>query len=441
MNDRTAWLTFWWWLSCQTALAEEVYSVGERIPHDTEIAATTGYARSASIPSRTSDGKDAPIRVLFATDKLGYSTAKLHGAGRLTVEWSKAFDPARVEWHACVLRDPGTMAHELRQQNVPISFLNAGRFDPRTLWAFVHMIRKHHIDVLHVQEFGAGTLGRLAGLVTGTPTVLHVHAEYDKVAIPGYPWYVHRLDRMLASRTAHAVAVSEPVRQFAIARMGFRPEQVSVIHNPVSPRIGQPIPRAEIERLRVKYGFDADTPVIGAITRFHRYKGNHVLLEAFAHVRTRMPEARLLLIGDGPERAALEAQAASLGIRNDIIFAGFQLDISGHLELFTVAALPSLEEAFSVALAEAITAGVPVVASRVGSIPEVVSDGIDGFLVPPGQADALAEALLHLLRDVTLRAQFAAGARADGQRFSMGLFTTRMEEVYRGVRTRASSSS
>src|SRR5256885_1314037 len=113
------------------------------------------------------DGR--PLRVLLAADKLGYAEARLHGAGRLLVDWVCAFDPARVLARAVVLRDPGGIAAELARAGLPIDVLAARRFDPAPLLSLLRLVRRERIDLLHVQDFAAGALGRLAGLLSGRP--------------------------------------------------------------------------------------------------------------------------------------------------------------------------------------------------------------------------------------------------------------------------------
>jgi glycosyltransferase involved in cell wall biosynthesis len=374
--------------------------------------------------------EDGPVRVLLVTDKLGYAGARLHGAGRLVVAWTQAFDPSRVRIVACALRDPGQLGAEYERQSVPITFLRVRRYDPRTILRLVRLIRAHHIDVLHLQEFAASTFGRIAGLLTRTPTIVHVHAEYTDSAVGGYPLAVRMVDHILSSLAARVVAVSHSVAEFCVAQMGFRRSQVVVIHNPLTRKM-RPADEAALAALRRRYGFPADAPVVGAVTRFYSVKGTSFLLEAFARVLEAIPTSYLLLVGDGPERPALEAQARSLGVQERVIFAGFREDIEEHLRLFRVAVLPSLQEGLPLAGIEALSAGVPLVASRVGGLPELVSDGRTGFLVEAGNAAAIADALLRILRDPALEKNLRAQSLIEARRFSMETFVTRMEKTYR----------
>jgi len=360
---------------------------------------------------------------------LGYEDAKLHGAGRLMVEWTKAFDPQRVRVTACILREGGEIGEELKREGTPITFFGDGRFNPISIFKFMKAIRRDKIDVLHLQAFGASTFGRIAGLLTRTPTIVHSHAcyTYEK---RGYPLYVKYIDRLLAPFTDRAIAISQSVKDFCVNYQGFKPEQVQVVHNPV-PQCTRGTRSAEdLRRLRSEYRLEDDVPVAGAITRFYPVKGTHYLIEAFAQVVQALPRARLLLVGDGPDRAALERQARELGIAEQVTFAGFERDVEAHLQLCWVSVVPSIEEGLGLAAIESMAAGVPVVASRVGGLPEVVTDGVTGRLVPRGGVDETAQAILQILGDDDLRKTMGDACRADSRRFSMERYVERMELVY-----------
>ena len=390
------------------------------------MPAVSGYRPTPPFTATTGRA----VRVLLVTDKLGYEQAKLHGVGRLVVEWTRGFHPARVAVVACALRDPGGLRNDFRRDGTPITFLRHGRFNPIAIWSLIRLIRRHRIDVLHLQEFGASTLGRIAGLLTGTPTIVHVQYAYSAQS---YPWYVQLLDRLLAPTTARAITVFGPGREFCVRKIGFRPEQVEVIPNPLPRGAAAPAPPRDVERLRKQYDLHCDTPVVGALTRFFPVKGLPFLIDAFALVLREVPRARLLLIGDGPGRKDLEQQVHALGISERVIFTGFRQDVEAHLGLLWVTVFSSLHEGMPLAAIESLAAGVPMVASRVGGLPEVVSDGKTGFLVAPGAPAEIAEAVLRIFRDAGLRARMSAACRVESRRFSMDAFTESMERVYREV--------
>jgi glycosyltransferase involved in cell wall biosynthesis len=375
---------------------------------------------------------DRPVRVLIVCDHIGYGHA-LHGAGRMMVEMTMGFDPRRVEVTSCVLRDAGELGRRLNAEGVPLQFFDAHRFSLLPLSRIVSLVRKKQIDVIHVTDFQADTLGRVAGRITRTPVIVHVRTHHSKYQKRPYPWYMEQVNHLLAPSTALAIANSDSLRGFAVTRMGFRPNQVVTVHNPVSSYTMKPVKPEEVARIRAELGLDGVYPVIGAVTRFYPAKGISFLVGAFPAVLKRFPDARLVLVGDGPLGDSLRAQARELGIEHAVIFTGFRPDAEAFVQLFTVSAVPSLEEGIGNVAIESIVGGVPVVASREGGLPEVVIEGKSGLLVRPGDSEKLAAALLRVLEEPFLLDRLRQGCREEAARFSIETYTSRLEQLYRRV--------
>jgi glycosyltransferase involved in cell wall biosynthesis len=372
------------------------------------------------------------VRVLIVCDHLAYGEA-IHGAGRMMIEMTMGFSPDAVRVTSCVLREGGTLGKKLHEQGVPLRFLDAHRYSPLPVMTLTRIIREQKIDVIHVTDYQAATLGRLAAKLTGIPAIVHVRSHHSEFQRVPYPWYMERVNKGLASGTARAIANSESLRQFAIEMMGFAPDQVVTIHNPVSRFTMPEVTKEQVAKLREEYAIPEGTPVIGSVTRFYTSKGMCYLINAFAKVRAAIPNARLLLVGDGPLAAELRRQASALELGDSVIFAGFRHDAPAHLPLFTIAAVPSLEEGIGNVAIEAIAAGVPVVASRTGGLPEVVREGKSGLLVVPADSAQLATLLIRVLMSPGLLYQLRAGCRAEASRFSLDNYTARLEQVYREV--------
>jgi glycosyltransferase involved in cell wall biosynthesis len=401
----------------------------------------TRTAVSGSLNSiKTSQGAGSrPIRVLLVADKLGFREVQLHGTGRLIVEWATAFDPARVEVYVYVLRDVGGLAGQMAASGVPITFLRQRRFSPSTLYRLLRLIHQHKIDVLHLNGHGSSAFGRLAGLLSGTPAVVHVHG--DAFYSPGgYPAYVRLVDRLLAPWTARAISISEATREFCVHAMGFRPSQVEVVINPTPQLAYTAITGEQLRALRIRYGIAENEPVIGIASRLYRVKGHHVLLAAFRRILDARPDARLLIVGDGPERTNLDAQARSLHVESRVCFTGFQEDVAAHLRLCRVTAIPSVHpEPFGLVAVESLAAGVPVVASRIGGLPEIITDGVAGLLVEPDNPEQLAHGLIRILTDPHLASGLADRCVTESERFSMHRHVQRLEAIFRAVLKEASS--
>lgn len=371
-----------------------------------------------------------PTRVLVACDHIDYGGA-LHGGGRQLIELAHALrERTDVEATFCILRKPSELGRALVADGLPLVFFGDHPANPVTLARFVRLIRERRIDVLHLTDYGACTFGRLAGILTRRPAIVQVIGHHSAYERHGFRWHVSLAYRALAPFTARALAISDSVRAFAATHMGFRDDVLEVLPPPL-PRhsVGRPTPEG-MAALRERYGIAPHEPVIGAVTRFYPTKGIHVLVSAFAEVLAARPEAWLLLVGQGPEEAALRAQCAALGVSSRVIFAGFQREIADHVGIQRVAAMPSLAEGFGLSAAEALALGVPVVASRVGGLPDVVRDGVTGLLVPPADARALAAALLRVIEDDALHARLSAAARADVERFSLDRYVGRLVELY-----------
>jgi glycosyltransferase involved in cell wall biosynthesis len=215
--------------------------------------------------------------------------------------------------------------------------------------------------------------------------------------------------------------------------MGFAPGQVVTVHNPVSSFTMKPVEPGTVERIRRELGLEGVWPIVGAVTRFYPAKGITFLVEAFPRVLERFPDARLVLVGDGPLGDELKDQARTLGIGRSVIFTGFRTDAEAFVQLFTVSAVPSLEEGIGNVAIESIAGGVPVVASREGGLPEVVVEGKSGLLVPPGDASSLAAALIRVLEEPFLLDRLREGCREEAARFSIGTYTARLEQLYRAA--------
>jgi nucleoside-diphosphate-sugar epimerase len=190
-------------------------------------------------------------------------------------------------------------------------------------------------------------------------------------------------------------------------------ERVALVRNQTRRGSADVIARPSAE-LRRRYALSDDALVVGAVSRFFPLSGTRHLIEAFPRIHAAVPAARLLVVGDGAEREALETQANRLGISPFVIFAGMHDDIAAHLRLCDVAVVASTDDGLSLAAMEALSAGVPLVATRIGGLSSIVRDGENGLLVPPGDPGALASAVIRVLRSPALREDLVARIGASG---------------------------
>lgn len=258
-------------------------------------------------------------------------------------------------------------------------------------------------DIVHVHLFHALALMATIPRVGETIRVLtHHHGDVWKVRDRRL---YEALDRVLGARYDTVIAVSEEVRAHLVGRYGWPPSKVVTIRNGWE---GTPGRRRE-----------PDEPTIVCTANFRPEKGHVHLLRAFRQVRAEITNARLVLVGDGPLRGALEAEARTLGIEAAVSFEGSVPDVWGYLSAAHVFALPSLSEPLGIAVMEAMAAGLPVVASRTGGLVELVTEGRTGFLIPPRDEAALATRISGLLVDRSLREELGIRAREAASAWKM----------------------
>jgi glycosyltransferase involved in cell wall biosynthesis len=226
--------------------------------------------------------------------------------------------------------------------------------------------------------------------------------------------------------------VSESARALYLHRVGGDPARARVIYNGVDPaRFAAPVDRAKVRR---SFGLSEEDRAIVSLGRLRRQKGHDVALRAMTEIAAAEPRARMLVVGDGPERARLEKLHARLGLAGRAIMTGQREDVPGILAAADCLVAPSRYEGFGLAVAEAMAAGAPVVASRVDSIPEIVEDGVSGLLVRPGDARDLARGVVRVLGDAELARSLGERGRARvAERFTLDRMLRAYEELYENV--------
>jgi glycosyltransferase involved in cell wall biosynthesis len=289
----------------------------------------------------------------------------------------------------------GPIGEEIAREGVPVTELGLfrkGGIERRIVKTVREFLRGEKISLLHSHLYHANVYGRLAAFREGIPAVCTVHNTY------AHPKMHRRLiNRWLARRTARIIAVSAPVRDDILRYDGVDPSKVVVIPNGVEPdRFDIPLTRAEA---RERLGIPAEHFLIGTVGRLEEQKGLQYLLDAVRILRRGGKNAFLLVAGSGREEARLREQATRDGIEDAVFFLGPRRDIPELYRAMDVFALPSLWEGGPITLLEAMASGLPVVATPVGFVPEVVRDGVNGFLVPLRNPALLADVLWGLRED------------------------------------------
>lgn len=262
----------------------------------------------------------------------------------------------------------------------------------------VDFIHRYNIDLINTHGALSNFFGRLAGLLTGCPVFTTVHSvlAYD------YParwkrWLFTFLEKVMGPLTYRYLTVSYFLKEELI-RQGVSPEKIEVVQHGIETEEFLPLLPAEKAREeRLRLGLPPCGPVVGMIARFHSVKGHIYLLRAMTTVVKEFPDASLLLVGEGPEKERICREALRLGLGERVVMPGTSYDRRLLFSVMDICVLPSLMEGFGLFALEAMAAGRPVVATRVGGLPEVVGEA--GILVPPADERALAEAILYLLHN------------------------------------------
>lgn len=265
-----------------------------------------------------------------------------------------------------------------------------GQWDFRWIVRCCSIVRRQNVSLIHAHEFRANVFGALVAKLCGIPLVGTVHGKNY------YPDHAkRRIAYRWASRAAHMVAVSHDLQRFLEERIGIAHHRITVIHNGVD--MIQQGSLDQVRRLRSEFGVGEDEFVIGIVGSLYPVKGHAYLFQALRIVLLHHPKTRLLVIGQGYLAQTLKEKVSELGIERAVSFLGLRNDVPRVLPLLELFVLPSLSEGLSVALLEAMSAGVPVIASKVGGNPEIVVDGETGYVVSPEQSEELASRIIDLI--------------------------------------------
>ncbi len=242
-------------------------------------------------------------------------------------------------------------------------------------------------------------------------------------------WHV-RLDRMCTAMSHRVIAVSEQTARVMLEEEHARLDKIVVIHNGMNRARAIAPPAGQLACLRAELGL-AGHAVLACVARLHPEKGHTHLFSALAKLRSRVARpVTLLVCGEGPSREAYEAEVSRLDLADAVRFLGYRHDVPAILCLADVVVLPSVAEAFGIVLVEAMALARPIVATTAGGIPEVVEEGRQGLLVPPGDADALASAIGRILQDRAFGEALGAAGPARAAGFTFEQMVARYEAAY-----------
>jgi glycosyltransferase involved in cell wall biosynthesis len=322
----------------------------------------------------------------------------------------------------------GKIADELNQQQVDIKILNlTSYYNLLNIIRLARLIKKGRFCVLHAHGYYASTFSRLSALLAGVPIILtHVHSTYFTYNKRNL-W----IEKFLSFFSDKVICVSRAVQNFVTSVERIREDKTCVIYNGIEPSFAD-ISADDTLQFKSCLGIGDQEIILIVVASLKTLKGHIVLFNAFHKVLKKHLNIKLLVVGEGPLKEELKSRAEEIGIASRIIFTGERDDVSRLLSISDVFVLSSVErEGLSIAIIEAMASGLPVVSTLVGGIPEVVEDGMNGFVVAPNDDGALAEALETLIRDENLRKKMGANGRDTYLRkFTMRKMLLNLETLY-----------
>ena len=304
--------------------------------------------------------------------------------------------------------------------------------DAKALGKLYRLIRREQPDIVHTHTAKAGFVGRLAARMAKVPLVVHtyhghiLHGYYS----PARTRLLRHMEQVLARITDQIVTVSAQVRRELVAYGIAPPAKISVIELgfDLGPFL---VSQSQRGQFRGELGLEPGTPLVGIVGRIFPIKNHRLFLDAAALVAKQARNARFVIIGDGTLRQAMGDHACELGISERVIFTGWRRDLPRIYADLDVLVVSSDNEGTPVSALEAMASGRPVVATRVGGLPDIITDAQTGFLVPPRDPDALAAAVLRVLREPETSVRIGREAQTVARgRFTSERLVSDMESLY-----------
>lgn len=380
-----------------------------------------------------------PIKVLHIIQGRHFG-----GAEQVVLTLSKCFDSAHISPSVLCLSN-GLLLKKLKEAGIP-SFLIPMKTKKDILLPLlktIRLVRKKKIDIIHTHTVRSNLIGRLASLLTGRKCITHLHSpilrDFADLRRGRFNEMIDSITRFLADRY---IAVSHSLRREMIQR-GMPPDKIVTIHNALDFKSlhASVDPHSVRGGIRKEYNIPANAFILVLVALLRPRKGVDVIIKAMESVLEHFPNVHLFIVGnddisEDPDYGnKLRRMASGLGIESNVIFTGFRDDVPAILKECDLMVLPSLfGEGFPMVILESMAMGVPVVASRVEGIPEIIEDGVNGFLVEPGDSEDLANKIVEVLKNPILlktagrKAQEKMTNEMDGHRQA-----EKIEKVYREV--------
>jgi glycosyltransferase involved in cell wall biosynthesis len=373
-----------------------------------------------------------PVKVFYFVDSFNVG-----GSETQLVQSARRLDPSKFQLTVGCLKARGPLRAQVQQAGIQIV-----EFDPKGGFAkpsgilaamrLASFLKRERFDVIHTFDLYSNLMGIPAAWLARVPLRISSRRE-----LANLPWYTPRRRKILRRilLLSHLTVVnSGAIRDLMINDDAYPPRRIRVIRNGIDLNQFSSI---HANRSDVLPCFGADDQVVAMVANMNFVEKGHAdLIEAAKSVCARARRAKFVLVGDGGERPALEQSVQAAGLEGRVLFLGRRADVPEILKCSDLSVLPSWSEGLPNVVMESVAVGTPVVATRVGGIPEIIEDGVSGLLVPPRDPAALAAALIRLLEDPELAARMATRAHeALRQHFSFDRVIAELESLYAQART------
>lgn len=360
------------------------------------------------------------------------------GAENLLLSVLQRLDADRFRSVVCCIGDKGIIGKRVEELGIPVielGKLRRGGWDGSVVEDLLRVIGEQGIALLHSHLYHANFYGRLAARRAGIPCIASIHNTYTRPK-----WHRRLINRYLGRYTARFIAGSEEIRRDIVRYDGIDPAKIEVIANAID--LGRAESTLSREAARLRLGVAADAVVLGTIGRLEEQKGHRFLLQALALLAQRNLHPQLLLVGDGRLQQPLRDEARALGVDGQVQMLGTRDDLGDLLRAMDLFVMPSLWEGLSLAMLTAMAAGLPVIATDVGGVAQVLGENERGYRLAAGDAQALADRIAWCIEHRSEAAAMAeTGARHVRSLYGDVAAVRRLESIYGEVLAQAAAAS
>lgn len=365
-----------------------------------------------------------PINVLRIVPSL-----QIGGIGKTLLDLLPRLDKNKYNVSVCCLYRRDVLADAMEKAGIRVFCLDMkAKLDINLKYLtgiirLVNLLKRENIKIVHTHVYKASTPGRIVAILARVPIII---AHEDDLLLRKNEM---GLENFLAKFTDSIIAVSGAVRDFYVEKVNIPEGKISMIYNGVD--LEKFNEKIDINKKKEELGIPGFCKVIGTVGRLTKVKGHIFFLQSAKIVKEKMKDTKFLVVGGGSILQELKDYSSQLDITKDVIFTGAREDIPELLSVMDIFVLPSISEGLSVTILEAMAETKPVVASSVGGIPEIIQDGINGFLVPSRSPEALAEKILFLLKNEEIACKIAKnGKETVGSRFTLEKMVSDTEFLY-----------